>query len=307
MQRLVASVVLVASVAISAATLATAGAPPGSPALDQMALQVGDLAARGSIRRQGYVTNRNFVSYYVREFKPGASLGKSRLSGLESDVGAMTTRAAAAKLVSRIAIALRSRSSRKAFVRGTLQDAGWDQASLTITFGGIRALAAGDAAFTAPLTLSLPGRLRLAMVLEVVRVDRVVQVLYLLGAPNAAIVSTEASRLVDLVADRMRTGLVPSSLAAPTISGIAHEGQALIGDVGSWTNSPSAYAFQWLRCSPDGGSCLAIEGAVATSYVPTTADVGATIELAIVAKNAVGESEPATSAPTEVVTLGSSG
>jgi hypothetical protein len=297
-----ATVVFVAAlIAISATTAATAGAPAGSPALDQMGLQVGDLAARGSIRRQGYVKDRSFVAYYVREFKPGASLGKTVLSGLESDVGVMPSRADAAKLVGRIATVLRSQSSRKVFVRGVLQDGGWDQASLRIVFGGVRGIAGGDAAFVAPLTLWLPGRLRLAMVLEVVRVDRAVQVLYLLGMPNTPIVSVEATRLVGLVADHMHGGLIPVSAAAPTISGTPQEGQTLSAEVGFWTNSPTAFALQWLRCTVAGTSCAPIDGAVAIDYVLTRGDVGSTIVLSVVATNAVGSSEPVTSAPSAVV------
>ena len=266
-----------------------------------MALAVGDLAARGSIRRQGYVKDRDFVAYYVREFKPGASLGKSVLSGLESDVGVTASRAEAAKLVGRIATALRAKGSRRAFVRGALQDAGWDQGSLKIAFGRIRGIAAGDAAFMAPLTLQLPGRVRLAMVLEVVRVDRAVQVLYLLGVPNTAIVSAEATRLVSVVASRMHAGLIPASIAVPTISGTAQEREALSAGVGSWTNSPTAYVLQWLRCDAAGTNCVPIDGAVATEYVLIPADVGSTIEVTVIATNAVGPSEPAASAPSAVI------
>jgi hypothetical protein len=294
-------VLLAALVTISGVTAATAGAPPGSPALDRMGLVVGDLAARGSIRRQGYVKDRDFAVFYVREFKPGASLGKSVLAGLESDVGVATSRAGAAKLVSRTAQALRSRSSRRAFVRGVLQDAGWDQASARIVFGGVRGIAGGDAAFMAPLAVSLPGRLRLAMVVEVVRVDRAVQVLYLLGAPNTTIVPAEATGLVGIVAGRMHDELIPANTAVPTISGTAQEGQALSAEVGSWTNSPAAFAIQWRRCGATGTGCLPIDGAVASSYALTAADVGSTIVLSVVATNAVGASEPAVSAPSAVV------
>ena len=293
--------------AIAASSAATGGAPAGSPALDRMGIVVGDLAARGSIRRQGYVKDREFVAFYIREFKPGASLGKSVLSGLESDVGVTTSRAGAAKLVSRIATALRSKSSRRAFVRGVLQDAGWDQATARIVFGGVRGIAGGDAAFMAPLTVSLSGRLRLAMVVEVVRVDRAVQVLFLVGAPNTSIVPAEATGLVDIVAPRMHAELIPANTVVPTILGTALAGETLSAGVGSWTNSPAAYALQWLRCSAAGVSCLPIDGAVATSYVPTAADVGSTIELSVVATNAVGSSQPAVSAPSAVVLAAASG
>ena len=264
-----------------------------------MALVVTDFAAGGSIRRQGYLKNREFVAYYVREFKPGASLGGSVLSGLESDVGLTASRADAAKLGTRIAATLRSREARKVFVRGVLQDAGWDQAGVKIAFGGVRGIAGGDAAFMAPLALSLPGKLRLSMAIEVVRVDRAVQVISLLSAANTAIVPAEATRLVGVVAERMRAGLIPANLAAPTISGTALVGQTLSAAIGSWTNSPTAFAVQWLRCGAAG--CVPIDDATATDYVLTVADVGSTIEVSVSATNIVGSSAPVVSAPSGVV------
>jgi hypothetical protein len=270
-----------------------------------MALAVGDLAAGGSIRRQGYVKDRDFAAYYVREFKPGASLGKSLLSGLESDVGVTTSRAGATRLVSRIEAVLRSRNGRQAFVKGLLEDAGWDQSGLRITYGGVLRIAGGDAAFTTPMTLSVGGRLRLAVVVEVVRVDRAVQVLYLLGAPNTKIVPAEAVRLVGIVAARMKAGLIPINVAPPTISGTPQAGQALSAGAGSWTNSPTVFAFQWLRCDAAGASCVPIEGAVATEYLMTTADVGSTIEVTAVATNGVGSSELVVSAPSAIVVAAS--
>ena len=266
-----------------------------------MALVVTDFAAGGSIRRQGYLKNRDFVAYYVRGFKPGASLGKSVLSGLESDVGVTASRGEATKLVARIATLVRSRGARKAFVRGVLQDAGWDQAGVQIAFGGVRGIAGGDAAFMAPLTLSLPGRLRLSMLLEVVRVDRAVQVIYLLSAANTPILGTEATRLVGLVADRMRTGLIPANLTAPAVSGTPLVGETLSASVGSWTNSPTGFAFQWLRCGAATTSCLPIDGATGTGYVLTAADVGAMIEVSVIATNAAGSSAAVVSSPSGVV------
>ncbi len=264
-----------------------------------MALVVTDFAAGGSIRRQGYLRNRDFAAYYVREFKPGVSLGRSGLSSLESDVGVTATTADAARLMTRIAAVLGSRPRRKAFVRGVLQDAGWDQAGVQIAFGGVRGIAGGDAAFVAPLTLLLPGKLRLSMLLEVVRVDRAVQVISLLSAANTPIVVPEATRLVGRVADRMRAGLIPANLGAPTISGEALVGKTIAAGVGSWTNSPTAFVFQWLRCSAAG--CAPIDSATATDYLLTPADIGSTIEVSVSATNSVGSSAPVVSVPSGVV------
>ena len=161
--------------------------------------------------------------------------------------------------------------------------------------------AGGDTAFMVTLTVSLPRRLRLAIVLEVVRVDRAVQVLSLLGAPNTPIVLAEASHLVDIVSGRMHAGLIPGSIVEPAISGEAQVGQTLSAAAGSWSNSPTAFAFQWLRCSAAGSGCLPIESALTTAYVLAAADLGSTIEVSVVATNVVGSSAPVTSAPSAVV------
>ena len=94
---------------------------------------------------------------------------------------------------------------------------------------------------------------------------------------------------------------VPVNLEAPTISGTAQQGQTLSEAHGSWTNSPSSYALQWLRCDAEGGACAAIAGATSSNYVPTAEDVGHKIRVKETASNAGGPGSPATSTPTAAV------
>jgi len=95
----------------------------------------------------------------------------------------------------------------------------------------------------------------------------------------------------------------PSSITPPTISGSALQGQTLTESRGSWTNSPSQFSVQWLRCDSSGASCSAIPGATGGTYQLTLADVGATIRAQEVASNANGgNSTGANSAQTAVVT-----
>jgi hypothetical protein len=102
------------------------------------------------------------------------------------------------------------------------------------------------------------------------------------------------------------TGVVPenappTSVSPPTIAGSAQVGQTLTAQgAGTWTGSPSAFAFQWLRCDAAGAACVAIPGATAGTYLVTAADVGSTIRVAVTARNAAGEST-ALSAQTAVV------
>ena len=92
----------------------------------------------------------------------------------------------------------------------------------------------------------------------------------------------------------------PESTGPPTIAGSAQQGQTLTASQGTWTNSPSSYAFQWQRCDSAGNNCSSISGATASSYVLTTVDVGSTIRIRVTASNSAG-SASATSSQTAIV------
>jgi SGNH domain (fused to AT3 domains) len=70
---------------------------------------------------------------------------------------------------------------------------------------------------------------------------------------------------------------------------------------GTWTNSPTAFVYQWEDCDTSGANCSAIAGATAVSYAVAAADVGATIRVVVSAVNSSGSSDPATSTQTGVV------
>jgi hypothetical protein len=92
----------------------------------------------------------------------------------------------------------------------------------------------------------------------------------------------------------------PGNTSAPVITGVAQDGQTLSTTTGSWSNSPTTYAYQWQRCD-SGGSCTSISGATASNYDVVTADVGSTLRVVVTATNA-GGSAAATSAATASVT-----
>ena len=99
--------------------------------------------------------------------------------------------------------------------------------------------------------------------------------------------------------------LPPSNEAPPTISGTAEQGQTLIEAHGKWTNSPTAFSYQWLQCENTGSGCLPISGAKSQTYVPVAGDVGHTIRVEETAKNEGGSGEPASSSQSAVVTASS--
>ena len=93
----------------------------------------------------------------------------------------------------------------------------------------------------------------------------------------------------------------PSNVSAPTISGTARQGQVLTEAHGTWTNSPSSYAYEWQACDSGGANCAAIAGATAQTYTLTVAEVGHTIRVRETASNVGGAGAPSTSAQTAVV------
>jgi hypothetical protein len=101
------------------------------------------------------------------------------------------------------------------------------------------------------------------------------------------------------------TSAAPANTSPPTISGTPTVGQTLTASNGTWTNSPTSYAYQWLRCNGGGHHCSSIAGATQKSYALVSADAGQTIRVRVTAANADG-SASAESAATAAVASGTS-
>jgi hypothetical protein len=101
--------------------------------------------------------------------------------------------------------------------------------------------------------------------------------------------------------------VAPADSAAPTIEGVPVAGQTLTELHGSWSGSPTSYAYGWYRCDARQTSCAPIPGASGETYTLTPADVNATIVVAEVAANAVGPGTAVTSAPTSAVIRAAAG
>ena len=80
-------------------------------------------------------------------------------------------------------------------------------------------------------------------------------------------------------------GLPPVNTSLPTISGTTTQGQTLTASNGSWTNSPTDFAYQWQRCDGSGANCSDISDADSSSYTLVYADAGSTIRVVVTATN----------------------
>ena len=96
------------------------------------------------------------------------------------------------------------------------------------------------------------------------------------------------------------TAAAPVNTAPPTVSGTAQVGQTLTAGNGTWSNAPTSFAYQWLRCNGGGNSCAPIANATQQTYTLVTADAGSTIRVRVTATNADG-STAAQSEQTAVV------
>ena len=99
---------------------------------------------------------------------------------------------------------------------------------------------------------------------------------------------------------------IPANTAQPTISGTTAQGQTLTATAGTWSNSPTSFAYQWMRCPASGGAadasdCAAIGGATTTSYVVAAGDVGSRFRIRVTATNDDGPATAASNA-TDLVT-----
>jgi serine protease AprX len=94
------------------------------------------------------------------------------------------------------------------------------------------------------------------------------------------------------------TSTQPLNGLAPTISGLAREGEILRAQTGAWSGGlPFSFVFQWQRCDVSGGACGPIPGIAGPEYQLTSADIDATIRVIVTATNRAGSSSAA-SAPT---------
>lgn len=84
---------------------------------------------------------------------------------------------------------------------------------------------------------------------------------------------------------------VPINTSLPTVSGTLVGGSTLSAAVGSWSNSPTSYTYQWWR------NGTAIGGATGSTYGLVNADIGFPVGVTVTAINAFG-STPASSAAT---------
>ena len=280
--------------------------PPGAPDLAAMALARADLPRRAEVDREGYYRDRFFVAAYVREFSlGGARVGRSRLLSVTHDLGVESTAADAATTFRELRAFLRRRSARETLARELAREAGGTVSLVSVSRPTTARI--GDGSVSIVIRLRARGR-PIQAALTFLRVDRVIGIVALVGAPRQRLYPADADRLARLAADRSRAGLLPTVVTPPAVTGDLHPGRALTTTRGTWTGDQISFTYQWERCSdlaPDAEPvCVALQGANGPSYVVVPGDLASSLRVTVTAENRFAM-VTAESPPSAVVTGGS--
>jgi hypothetical protein len=106
-----------------------------------------------------------------------------------------------------------------------------------------------------------------------------------------ALCATGAAVIVALAAvsaGQAATRAAPVNTASPTVSGTTTVGQTLTASNGTWTNSPTSFEYQWLRCNATGASCVNAPNGTQKTYTLVGGDRGHTMRVKVTATNADG-------------------
>ena len=285
------------SLAAGAHGAGTQGRPAGSPDLAAMALALTDLPAGTRIDSQGYRRDPDFVASYERDFEVrGGRVGRSRL--LAALEGLDVERSAAdARLTFQVAAAVFSGRRGAQLLRTLLVSEGLDARSIRI--GRIRRPKIGHGAIFIPLRVAEAG-IPFDFTITLLRFDRVLISVTLVGLPGSNVRQADANRLSRVAVARVRAGLVPASVAAPTLAGTPQPGQTLTAARGTWTGDQLTYAYRWERCDAAGAGCVALPGATTATYTVTTGDLTSTLRVTVTARNRLGSAVASSSSSAAV-------
>jgi hypothetical protein len=292
----VACCALVAALSVggSAAAAPAYGPPAGWPDLAPLVLNSTDFPG-SRISSQGYVKpDTDSLAEYDRTILNARIAGK-RTYLVENDLDVFKRINDAELLITALPLGLQLEATRigREFGRET---------GVKITYtkvGKAQGLGVGNDSVGIVLHMGTKaGEIR--VIFAVARVGSLDSLIVFAGLPKAQLGITHAKQLARTSVRRIRTGLLPQSMAAPTITGTLAVGQTLTAGTGTWLNFPVTYTYQWQRCDASGANCAPIPGATAQTYVITSSDVGFTLEVVVGATNVYGVGS-ATSAPTVVV------
>jgi hypothetical protein len=144
------------------------------------------------------------------------------------------------------------------------------------------------------------GTIRLEMALAVVRIDRAIGIVTLIGTPATHLTGSPPLAAATKLAQHFQHGFTIRNLVLPVLTGSAQQGQTLTADSGHWAGAPSLFTYQWNRCDPAGANCTPIPAATAQTYLLGTQDSSKRITITVKATNSMSTASAISAATTLV-------
>ena len=264
-----------------------------------MVLTSADLGG-AKVTSQTYYKDNSFPSVisYARELEKGR-FRSVRLEYVDSEAEIGTSATTSAITLSGTKKYMGTKQAQK-----DLREAFEDENPLGSVFGSVRMgkprnLGVGKDSFDVLVIVRMFDE-RFEYHLAAFRVERALGILGVIGPAGKRVPLPTVTALGKLVASRMAVELAPRNTSLPSITGTPAVGQTLRAEPGTWTGSPTRYAYQWQRCDPSGASCADLPAATGQAYAVVDADFGTTIRVQVTATNEAGNAT-ATSAPTALV------
>src|SRR5689334_5771032 len=111
-----------------------------------------------------------------------------------------------------------------------------------------------------------------------------------------------AAAILAAAAPAATAATAPTNTCPPTIEGSLVVGKTVKAGNGCWVNSPTSFAYKWLRCTTEAAkTCTPIAGATAQEYTLADSDLNRSIVLLVTASNSSGTTGPVNSKPSELV------
>jgi hypothetical protein len=295
---------VVAVAALATAVVAWPASPPEGPQLEAMALATTDFARGASVLQEGFEpASPGVVARYVRVFHSGARLNGQRLLGAVSYVDLADSDGLAMigfnAVISELSTPAGRRRTAVDIKRNVAAHTHGALKVKTVTFGRVIRFQAAHGAFRVTIKVHTNrGVIELGFLGIVL--DRALGFVELDGYPRKHVSGSTDLFAARRLAQHFQLAFQIRSVVPPTISGTPQLGQTLTADRGRWGGGPTSFTYQWNHCDAAGANCAPIAGAVASTYVPGTADAGMRITVTVTATNSVS-SKPVTSTPTNPV------
>jgi hypothetical protein len=280
--------------AASVVVVASASAASSQPSVAGMTLVPADVPG-AKIVSQGSVAKGGYLAAYQRTLKLSTPYGRSLIVEVRSQGMLAQTKTQVGTDLAVVQRILKSKAGRAGFIAGVASAAHVTAAAVKLS--ALRHPSIGDGTVEQPLSVQLK-TIKVYESLLYMRLDRALVELVVVG--GRPISQVDSANLTRILQGHVTKQLTPLDVTPPAITGTVDIGQTLTVTPGTWSNNDVTLTYQWQRCDATGANCVAVPGATTATYVVSSDDAGATLNVVETATDRFG-APAATSAVTTAV------